>query len=733
MIRAGKVVYMMCALAASAALSIGCSGDPGDRGAPGAEGPQGAPGDKGDQGDPGNDGIESVSAVSPRVSYLDRQVEVSISGNATNWTDAAKVDFGAGINVDDTIVASPTSIVAKITINDAAELGLRDVMVTDKDAMGADATLTYKGAFEVQAPLSFDGYLGTLAQGSIFIGRLSQKDVSTPFDNAGAPDYPYLSLDAGPDASFQIQEATSYGIDFLALVDVNAPATDTDVLATSGLQGGETRSLAPKAVPLMARAPVALKDADPNPQTAGAALDSSLFSFATDARKLVTITASSANPDASPAFALLPPSGKFSELISYGSIGHYVTATADPIYVVYWDNSGAELYGYDLKVETKDSNDIEPNDACDMAQAVGAVPAALVNLSLANEKDEDWFLITATAADVGKAIHVTTKAGDANTDTYVEVFTGTCMNLMPLGDPSVDLDYHENHTSKPIPAVGDYWVRVRQSPDFPYAGSLYDLDIELVKVEIEPNDTCATSQATTLPEAIDGAALASATDEDWYAVDITAADVGKQIHVVTSPGDADTDTYVELFGGACAAPTSLGTSSDAAYHEDFLSDPIAAVGIYYVKVSNSPTFPYAGAGYKLAIDLVTPPPPVDIEPTNNTCAGATPGTLPANISPLQLPSDLDEDWFMFTAAAADVGKTVHVVTTSPDLCDTLVEVFEGATCAGQVSLGGPSDDASYSEDWVSTAITAAGPVWVKVSYSTFGFSGSDYTLAVTLE
>src|SRR5262245_31678703 len=104
MIRTNNVVFMMCALSVSAALSLGCSGETGPRGTPGTNGEQGDPGDKGDkgdQGDPGDDDIPSVSLVSPRVAFLDRQVEVSISGNATNWTQAAQVDFGADITIDD--------------------------------------------------------------------------------------------------------------------------------------------------------------------------------------------------------------------------------------------------------------------------------------------------------------------------------------------------------------------------------------------------------------------------------------------------------------------------------------------------------------------------------------------------------------------------------------------------------------------------------------------------------
>ena len=65
--------------------------------------------------------------------------------------------------------------------------------------------------------------------------------------------------------------------------------------------------------------------------------------------------------------------------------------------------------------------------------------------------------------------------------------------------------------------------------------------------------------------------------------------------------------------------------------------------------------------------------------------------------------------------------------------DAVVEVFQGATCGTQVSLGGPSADTNYNENHLSTAITAAGPIWVEVTYSSFGFSSANYTMDVTLE
>ena len=67
----------------------------------------------------------------------------------------------------------------------------------------------------------------------------------------------------------------------------------------------------------------------------------------------------------------------------------------------------------------------------------------------------------------------------------------------------------------------------------------------------------------------------------------TTADVGKRFHVVTLPGDLDTDSLVEVFRPD--GTTSLGgPSNDNNFHEDWFSDPIPIAGDYYVKIENSP-------------------------------------------------------------------------------------------------------------------------------------------------
>lgn len=119
---------------------------------------------------------------------------------------------------------------------------------------------------------------------------------------------------------------------------------------------------------------------------------------------------------------------------------------------------------------------------------------------------------------------------------------------------------------------------------------------------------------------------------------------------------------------------------------------------------------------------------------NDHCPSAvTASALGQAIGPQSLTSDADVDWYFFDAPTNAVGKKVRVVTSAGDAdTDTVVEVFQGE-CIGGVSLGGPSGDADYHEDWLSTAITAPGRIYVKVSYSSAGYLGDQYNLTVNFQ
>jgi hypothetical protein len=119
---------------------------------------------------------------------------------------------------------------------------------------------------------------------------------------------------------------------------------------------------------------------------------------------------------------------------------------------------------------------------------------------------------------------------------------------------------------------------------------------------------------------------------------------------------------------------------------------------------------------------------------NNHCASAVvPGAFGQVQGPWSLASGADEHWFVFDAPASAVGKKVRVVTSAGEpATNTVVEVRAGE-CGVQKSLGGPSNDLNVHENWLSTAITAAGKIFVRVTYSNQGYVDDQYLLTVTLE
>lgn len=447
------------------ALFAGCGGDP----QTGPQGPQGVPGPGGDP---------SISGVEPRSVFLERTVDVTLSGYSTTWTDAAEVDFGAGINVAKKIVASSTSIIATIEITDAAALGLRDVTVTE-----GSSTVTYKGAFEIRAPLEIALLQGSLAQGSIFVAKVAQKDLSTPFDTTAIGDglftpftYTNFGLTLPSGIGWNINTVDLFAADFVVLADVNVAPGPVSVTANSGPMGETIPSTAKDAFSLEARAPIALTKGVPAKGFLKGGFDSFLYSFTPSAKGTVlSFDVKASLATGSPGVIILPASGSFNDLIVYDPAPK-ILSSESIYYAIVWDNTGASGYDATVTVTEEAVDEVEPNNTCAAAQSVAALPALLKNASLASDKDVDWFKISATAAEVGKSIHVTTTPGEPKTDTVVDVLSADCATS--LGGPSDDQDYHEDFVSAPIPAGGDYYVRVSAS-SFGYSGALYNLSITI--------------------------------------------------------------------------------------------------------------------------------------------------------------------------------------------------------------------------------------------------------------
>lgn len=101
------------------------------------------------------------------------------------------------------------------------------------------------------------------------------------------------------------------------------------------------------------------------------------------------------------------------------------------------------------------------------------------------------------------------------------------------------------------------------------------------------NDTLGGAQdlATNVSALVTNASITDDSDEDWYKFTVPAGSSTKRVHVITAPGDAETDTLVEIY--AANGTTLLGEGDDAGYHEDVVSEPLGSNNTFFVKVSPS--------------------------------------------------------------------------------------------------------------------------------------------------
>lgn len=484
----GALFAMGCSGADGEDGKTGPAGKEGPAGQAGPAGQDGLPGPAGEQGPEGPAGQDavgtvSISGVTPAFAFLDRSKTVTISGFGTDWssTTPPTVSFGPDVDVDTVSVASPTALIAAITIKPDAETGPRNVTVTN----GAE-TLTYSAGFTLESPAKFD-IVGTPAQGSIMIASVVNRDFETPFDTTYTGIvYTNIQMSALPGVLADPQNVQPYTMEWLMLVDVDATAGDKDLDILSGPAGQQVHFPAPKAFSLAEREAETITLGTPKTDKVTSVYGTQLYKIegSKTEGQIVNIAVSSTKADSQPAFALLPESGKFNDLIAYTNDSTLVTTpTSSVYYLVFWDSTGA--FNYDFTFTTSATGpvtlleDKEPNNTIAQALVAAAMPAYMANATLSSEADVDWVKYEAKAADVGKKFRMTTTAGDAYCDTVVAAYGSDGTTL--LGTESSDSNYHENHLSAAIPAAGTYYIRVSASHQgyFDVSDNRYNLMITL--------------------------------------------------------------------------------------------------------------------------------------------------------------------------------------------------------------------------------------------------------------
>jgi len=405
----------------------------------------------------------ALNGVFPPNGFLGRTIRVEVSGDATELTDAATVSFGAGITVDEVSLSSPSAMFATITIAANAQLGKRDVTVTD-DAN----TFTLTAAFDVQDPLEILT-AGDVEQGGFASVVIVNHDTANPFT-------PPVVITGAAGTTFLVDETLSGEFSLFAtvLLDTDAPATSNvtvgDFLGTI-TQGGSFAIAARTAIPLTATGK------GPPDFTATATLTGDTELFSVDTTALITAKVSTNDVDAVP-FMVFLQDGKWAnrrgftdETLDFFDDSPGPLAATPTMFVVVIDNNAFDGYSFDLEVNEllplPDATvlaETEPNDNDTTAQ-VSTTANTLFTGSLSAFDDVDFIKVSALADQDITAI--TTAGPNDFTDTFIEILDE---NLNSLGTSS-DAGAHDEVTVT-APSDGDYYIVV--STNF-----FFDTDYEL--------------------------------------------------------------------------------------------------------------------------------------------------------------------------------------------------------------------------------------------------------------
>lgn len=424
----------------------------------------------------------SVSGAAPHRAFRGRTVDVLLSGSGTTWDGTSTVLFGDGITVNKITAASPTALVANITVANDAPLGPRDVTVTQ----GSNAE-PYKMAFSIESPIDVT-VNGTTAQGSIVSLTIVNKDLEHLFDDTStggglfsAPTYTNVAIKAPAGTTLNIDSVTPFKVQATMLIDVKATPVKFDLLVKSGPIDGKRDEF-----PSPALFDIAARTAEP--LTAGAmfavekASASKLYTFTPGGvDHKVSITATPDDSNQSPSLVVIDEGGTFMDVIANGASVSWIIDSVHPVYVLVFDAGGEGGYNISLKTvdvllatQTGGEGDDTLNNVRATATVLQTPPIRVKGASLSSKTDVDCYKVT---VPVGKVIHAQTIPGDANTDTTLQFFDKdgtTKLNAMPI-----DNGYHEDEVSPALAGAGDYYVCVGASSYFSASASAYDLVVTL--------------------------------------------------------------------------------------------------------------------------------------------------------------------------------------------------------------------------------------------------------------
>lgn len=401
----------------------------------------------------------SLSGVFPAEGFAGRSLRVEISGDATEWTSGAVVNFGAGVTVADVTVASPTALFADISIDSAAATGLQDISVA------SEGTLTLKHAFEVRSPIAL-AFTGPVEQGGRPRFSIVNRDFAHPFDlTAESGELVDLAVQGPAGTHFVIESSTAFQLDGTAEID--GDATGGAVTVTSGeaprkdVSVSDAIDVAPRAATPVISGGAVTGTIDGPGQTLWYALPA--------VAGLVHITGS-VTGTGSPEVGILQD-GTWSQII--GGLTT-VLSTAKTVEIVVFDRTPAFGYSVTLTpVSEALATAAEPasDDTIATAATATSLPFELTDATLASATDVDYVKVVIDPAHAAKRLHVIAQAANHLTDTAIDITDGAGVSQItgPLdggtsgGDGGFACGFlgncGEDYVADPLPA-GTYYVRV---------------------------------------------------------------------------------------------------------------------------------------------------------------------------------------------------------------------------------------------------------------------------------
>ncbi|MFP3831794.1 T9SS type A sorting domain-containing protein [Chryseobacterium sp. SIMBA_028] len=366
-----------------------------------------------------------------------------------------------------------------------------------------------------------------------------------------------------------------------------------------------------------------------------------------------------------------------------------------------------------------------------------------------NPDDDVWYKFTATASSHVISLRniVGVGTGSTSTDTYFQVFSGSCGGLTSIlcSDP-------DSSIASGLNAGETYYVRV-----YSYGGAGRAQSFNICVGTLPPpptNDDCASAVTLTVnPNMNCGAVTAGHTlgatdsgmapdpcsgtpdDDVWFKFTATSGSHTITLSDVVSLGTSQTtDSYFQVFSGSCDALVSV-----------LCSDPLSGVAsgltvgsTYYVRV-----FTYGGTetaiGFKICVGTLPPP------PANDACAGALVATVfPYSYTQADAAGATnnggfittcsnnpmnDGTWFTFTGDG-----TAHEIAVSMPAgssFDPQIGVFSGScdnlTCVATADNGGGG-----TAETVSVATVAGTVYYVNVGHYSDDEDKLEETFTITI-